>query len=182
VTGWKPGDVAKVTWADHKSTYSEVAVRAAVGDVWLHGLDWGGGTVSDEISSPAARRLIVIDPETLDLAFIERAFQRWTEWTSLVAEKVAIRLVLDALHITPSATPKPTEPLGLGAVAVDTDGRAFTRVCTCGCPAPWVLQGSMDQAARLTWSEISAVNVLSEGVPPVGSSSNPTEGATPHGN
>lgn len=151
---FKPGDVAMVR---HSKSGREMLMLRGYKDKWFEPT----GSFSD-VHVKGVRPVIVIDPEALDLELIERALVRWANWTSLVDEERAIRVLLDAIF--PAVTPpKPDEPTGVGAVVEDAEGNRFVRYIGSDFELPWRMVTTQSISAE-SWATISAVRVLSEGV------------------
>lgn len=129
-----------------------------------------GDNIHERVNSCAGkgcRPLVVIDPEDAEQVEALRAvfrsreclpFDRTDDWQASLRE-----------FATPTP-PKPDEPPGLGAVVEDARGRRFTRHCDCSQnpdwpAADWWPNGTSVAGSNVRWSQITAVRVLSEGVP-----------------
>jgi len=152
---WKPGDVAR--------TIAGGTIARTATHKWIllddgHPIDCD----DDRISRP----LVVIDPE--DAEQVERLSRLlWPHYSD--NEHARLRkaeITVDALREFADPTPpKEPEPLGLGAVVEDAEGRRFIRVEPDGGQAKWVLSRALlGEDPRHVWSAIDAVRVLSHGV------------------
>lgn len=155
---WNPGDVAMVTKSNGNTTPA-VRTRDHKGtDLWVAiGIDhW----ITDG-PHITARPLVVIDPE--DAEQVSRL-------CSLLGKHhgahSAVDLDLDFVSsqaaLREFADPKPRieEPRGLGAVVRDSSGLKWIRVTNTPGTFPWLRDGYGVEG----WSNIDAVEVLSEGV------------------
>ena len=99
--------------------------------------------------------VVVIDPED-DAAVIDLCGAY-----ASVDHTVGTRSMRDALRsLLP--TPKPPEPMGLGAVVEDADGDRWVRAAS--NHQPWFFMTSDRDAVWLPYGYIDAVRVLNEGV------------------
>lgn len=154
---FKPGDVAMVN--------GRVCIRKS-GD-WANGEGWEhGDRLAFRFADHEAldiRPLVVIDPEDAEqvraLANLIVSRVELGGWPTNLDLADALR---EFAHPTP---PKEPEPLGLGAVVEDAEGRRFIRVEPDGGQAKWVLSRALlGEDPRHVWSAIDAVRVLSHGV------------------
>ena len=153
---WKPGDVAMVEvgcWANQR-----VALRLAEGWSHTNGVNVDG----DGVVIPV-RPLVVIDPE--DREQVEALILAWAK------EEPGARIDDLAVGVTRAqaalrsliADPKPAEPMGLGAVVEDAEGRRWVRLE--GDDPAWTAYDPSDDSHSSThYSYIAAVKVLSEGM------------------
>jgi hypothetical protein len=157
-----PGDVALVTWRAQGKEHTDVRIRAksaSVGDVW-----WGGNGWIGDASAKGARRLVVIDPEDreqVEALCRAEAAEYEVRLTALQPEEItAMQAALRSLI----ADPKPEEPLGLGAVVVEPDGKRWVRIESADSSEPWREKPWACGPVRCHWQGVDAVKVLSEGV------------------
>lgn len=157
---WKPGDVAATDYRGVTSRAMVVEGRSCPQmhpprPHW-HSLRGGWNPLDDE--HVTHRPLVVIDPE--DRGQVEELIRLF--WANGNDDCDDIRATQAALREFANPTPpKPDEPLGLGAVVEDAEDRR------------WVRNESRDDcpwrcAVDLCWlpySEITAVRILSPGVP-----------------
>jgi hypothetical protein len=160
---YKPGTVALVEagcWANRV-----VAIRTGV----PNNMGWAYCGTRDGQSTQAwspdtsgivtpLRPLAVIDPE--DRGEVERLMDPLRRMGFAPHACGAVDCLTTALREFAKPTPpKPAEPLGLGAVVEDAEGRWWSRLGgTTGYPWHHGLQG------RAHYAHIDAVRVLSEGV------------------
>jgi hypothetical protein len=140
---WKPGDVAMVR--------GDVCIRRSDG-AWEHGRE-------DVFAHPAAsdaRPLVVIDPESdEDVDRLRDAL--WPGGTFDVWQDRIRELANPTLRIE--------EPAGLGAVVEDAAGGRYVRVTPENLSFPGEVWETRYGGERwLTWSDVKAVRVLSEGI------------------
>jgi len=161
-TDWKPGDVAMVTWRGMGITREDMRLRGTTRSGTNAWWDAEGTWIGDE-TAKAVRRLLVIDPEDreqierLDVAY-QAALDSAPKYHGLAdVMQQALRAML-----APPKPPKPEEPLGLGAVVVDSAGGLWV-LCATGrgmfrkCNDP-------NRGCFWSWKQIDAVEVLSQGV------------------
>lgn len=162
MSGWKPGDVAWVFGEEPSGRsaieFSEAAIRTVDGK-W----STANGEVIDEWVFNA-RQMITVDPETLDFDLLERALNRWVEWSSLSHERAAIRYLLSLLE---PSSPKPDEPANWLSVVEDREGVQWYRwsVRPMDLDRAWISSWDEDRSDPVAYAAIDAVTVLSEGVP-----------------
>lgn len=124
--------------------------------------DWLGGSVGGDEQIEALRPLVVIDPEDREqVERLERGIANRCGWISEPlshSHRDAIAAALRSL-IEP---PKPEEPLGLGAVVEDIDGKRWVRTVPSLGNFNW-RSAEADPTVE-KWSAVNAVRVLSEGV------------------
>lgn len=153
---WKPGDVAfgrYPIWGagGRETTYEEMRlVRYDCGWARADNPDdtVGDGNPTQHIDP---RPLVVIDAE--DHEQVERFAK------ALMMHTESAQMALRSL-VTP---PKPVEPTGRYAVVVDAHGDEWLRAAV--GHAPWLQSGYFTVANWTNYDEITAVKVLSEGVP-----------------
>lgn len=124
-----------------------------------HGQREGGGLrCLNANQAETVRPLVVIDPEDEDqVRLLQRALKSTP--SSLSHRISELQAALRSLV----APPKPDEPMGLGAVVEDAEGRRWIRHGS--GPAPWMLAGaSPSNRDTYPFSGLTAVRVLSEGV------------------
>lgn len=158
----QPGDVAMValsgeTYLAFYDAFNEAWVSAKSGRLYPNGL-------------AEIRPLVVIDPE--DREQVERVDARWAELMGwIVNDSISVNKRRDhmqtALREFANPTPpKPSEPLGIGAVVQDADENRFIRIGT-DAIAPWFSEVPRDKDRPYRYyADITAVKVLSEGVTP----------------
>lgn len=182
---WKPGDVAMVTvpkkslptFAVHeRGDASAPMCRFSTGWALLADPDYYWK--DDYAFFSDIRPLVVVDPvditgpeETDDadpIAEIANCLERLAEAEGANAingsyrGKIAARLGLRFKAVL--SPPRPDEPTGLGAVVEDAHGVLYVRVAQDDRGYPdWKPSHSMD---RMTWLNVAAVKVLSDGVQP----------------
>lgn len=118
------------------------------------GRHWMHATGSTPVGVRVIRPLLVIDVEDhAQVHHLATAFARERERINgnAAAMASALQLLL--------GPPKPPEPVGLGAVVKDAQGRRWTRIDS-NDGRPWHCGGSFPTR----WAEIAAVDVLSEGI------------------
>jgi hypothetical protein len=160
-TDWKPGDVALATYDGKTKVY--LRVRRDGFDQWE---SQDGTTLKRFEMADVARRLLVIDPESGEQ--IERLLLAYWEnvtepFVLSVEQKVAgLQSALRAM-LEPPKPPKPDEPIGLGAVVVDGDGRRWTWAGEQDINDDRHWRQETSHLGR-TYDRINAVEVLSSGV------------------
>jgi len=170
VRTWKPGDVVTATvngrpnvrviagWSkyDPQLRWAELSTR------WADGDDDEAWFMPSQVVDH--RPLVVIDPEDreqverLTSLVFEGARKRPYEGGAVEAMQAALRSLV--------ADPKPEEPVGLGAVVEDADGRRYVRVCVGdhgGDSVAICWRGQGFVVGQTRWEDIPAVRVLSEG-------------------
>lgn len=159
-TEWKPGDVAMLT----NSGVDHLALRTIYG--WV--VPAASGYRDTNQGFDAARRLVVLDPESDDdvqrlmSLYVTRAAEHGALIPALVTQankrEAAMRAALRELaNPTP---PKPDEPTGLGAVVEDGDGGKWVRTPS----GAWHGPGKNFAAKWDYLPDGAIVRVLSEGV------------------
>lgn len=159
---WKPGDVAMVGVPTkttpgaqaHVQGNTEVAVvKARQGWLALEDTDYFW---SDDYSffNGEIRPLVVIDPEdTKQVGLLCAALDKQSGFGNWIGEtQAALR---EFANPTP---PKPDEPIGLGAVVVDSDARIWIHDPTTPTTHNWHSRG-----VGRAWHNVGAVRVLSDG-------------------
>ena len=158
MSDWKPGDVAMVT---HQATHPKAKV----------GLRGDAGWFTADVFVPdaavvTAHRLVVIDPE--DREQVERLasiyYGKGWHNTYLHVRPPMIDAMQAALREFANPTPRIEEPKGLGAVVRDVHGELWVRDKTTTTVAHWKRARGQMGGKRVSWSDINAVRVLSEGV------------------
>lgn len=148
---WKPGDVVVMPGTGKRAIVTTADVRPfrTQDDVE----QWG-----DAINGVEVRPLVVIDPEDRDqverltAALFSEIGGDWPDGYTANETQAALRKFADR-------QPQVTEPMGLGAVVEDDEGRTWIR--TNGRPGyEWYLP---NQCIR-PWSFFTAVRVLHEGM------------------
>lgn len=177
---WKPGDVALVEagcWANRA-----VALRTGTpGNMgWAYCGSYGGKSTQNWSSDDSGivtpiRPLAVIDPE--DREQVEALIAAYVRRGTALGYSMPSRQDADRLDAMQAALrefadpkpPKPDEPLGLGAVVVDSNDVTFVRA---GRLSPdgfhlhdcWRAVDGPIVGDWKRWDRIDAVRVLSEGV------------------
>ena len=172
MTDFKPGDVVAITEYGGADPAVRVDADCGVsrhlhaGPHWHYLAHARSGAMWCSKSHPAARRLVVIDPESdPDVIRLENALE---------AQGCRVGMGVQAAlreFATPTP-PRPDEPTGLGAVVEDADGLKWVSVEEMPPFGRWycgVLPDddcSIADGAFREWSALSAVRVLSEGIQP----------------
>lgn len=143
---WKPGDVAVNVATGQRM------ILADLGAIYV----WKSTNGHDVLESRYARPLVVIDPE--DREQVERLVEAFDWKRDRGFDTDQMQAALRSL-ITP---PRPPEPMGLGAVVEDEDGRRWVR--TGFTPSPWTTSFDDDSGKNTQYADITVVRVLSEGV------------------
>ena len=148
---WKPGDVAMVT-----TRHGEHQGQHTSGGHWF--VNRLGGMFSSGRQVIDVRPLVVIDPEDEDemQRVVDALYAKGSRQFSLHLDWCEVQAALRSL-VAPS---KPDEPLGLGAVVEDAEGRRWVRA-----PRESRCDWHCQELGPTKWSVIAAVKVLSEGVP-----------------
>lgn len=161
-TEWKPGDVAMVVCSDGNERPAIVGTRYIDDSpVFVFG---SGGLRSPETSR--ARRLVVIDPESdSDIKRLCDAYRSVDHGVGTMHMQKALR---EFANPTP---PKPDEPMGFGAVVSCDPGPVYewalaVRTSTGHTARPWEWRDSSGNGGPASWSELKALEVLSDGVTP----------------
>lgn len=161
---WKPGDVVVITNGEMSGVIGFGVDRAIV---YIN----DGQPVTAAYGPSEARPLVVIDPEDreqverlrdlYDSAYHEqnRAIQTAPKGTRGNALQAALR------EFANPKPPKPDEPTGIGAVALDDTGCKWIQVDRRNGVAGWAHCDAQSGIFRF-WSDIDAIEVLSEGVHP----------------
>lgn len=145
---WQPGDVAMAFDRD----WSIRVVRHRGDPDYWSAADggWPQGVRAEDLQY---RPLVVIDPENREqVKRLTDAYLAQFGFAFADHRTDAMQAALRSL-ITP---PRPPEPMGLGAVVVNDQGREFVRMHD----GWW--RG--DEPCSLNWAAVHAVRVLSEGV------------------
>ena len=171
---WKPGVVAIRSYTGDSGyemrSMLVIGCPLANHDAGMHWHHVNGGW---DPALPARqnldyRPLLVIDPEDREQvrSLLETYGRQFTDWTPELDSNVTrLQQALRAM-LAPPKPPKPEEPLGLGAVVVDSEGRRWVSVSTRLDVPRWLNQskplGSTTQWSR--WDALDAVDILSQGV------------------
>ena len=153
---WKPGDLAMVLCPDVERRQARyLAPKSGV-------CEEAAWQFADDslllVSKSNARPLVAIDPE--DREQVERLYKTFVT-TAAVNRADALQAALrEFANPTP---PKPEEPTGLGAVVEDAEGERWVWLAQGAEGAHWHRVGTPEK--RANWHQITAVRVLSEGVP-----------------
>lgn len=173
-TDWKPGDVVVATVKDRPdvrlvagwSRYEPRLRWCELSPRWGDGDDDECWFMPNQVTD--ARPLLVIAPEDRDQVERLVSLLHETPWfrdqspnkpTHTSVLQNALRAML-----APPKPPKPEEPLGLGAVVVDADGKRWSRCANeyDNGTAVWYRPGQ----GWTVWCDIDAVGILSQGVTP----------------
>ena len=115
---WQPGDVARIQY-DRVDQIGVVRRRVAAGGALEFAYGSGGfDMVADETVGPAARPLVVIDPE--DPQQVERLY-------GALAARVGMATISEALRSL-VALPKPEEPTDFAAQVRDRNGLRWVKL------------------------------------------------------
>lgn len=153
---WQPGDVAMVTYRVGECIEKNVCAKTDKGwDCLAPGV---GFLMHGDVYE--ARPLAVIDPE--DAEQVERLADCWRSVGSAEVDDnplslIGLRLREALRQFADPKPPKPDEPTGLGAVVRDADGDLWVR----RSDVHFICPKNPNEA--LTWAEVEAVEVLSEG-------------------
>lgn len=142
----------------------EIAVRGTgiFEDKWYVGgprLGSQHGFYEDRVE--IIRALVVIDPEDWESA------KRLTQLMFEVAHPFDGRIADTQAALREFANPtppKPEEPLGLGAVIEDAEGRKWVRDLQGRASSPWLNSVIGNLPCRMSYGDLDVVRVLSEGV------------------
>jgi hypothetical protein len=143
--GWKPGDVAVLTFdADYDAA---VGVRRAENDGWYHSGGFGGGGAYDTIGGYAARALAGIDPESDgDRA---RLFSVLRDASGFQHTDEELRSALrEFANPTP---PKPEEPTDPKARVTDRRDNIWRQLAD----GDWVCTSGPDIGEYLNWDQLA---------------------------
>lgn len=109
------------------------------------------------------RSLAVIDPEDHE-RFADILVRRVSDRLSLDEEDIGyIRDAISGAFVE-FVSPKPEEPTGLGAVVEDATGCLWLLVMSNSGPFRWARKGEV-LGDWLSWPQIDAIRVLSDGIP-----------------
>lgn len=154
---WKPGDVAMIEVGCHANRH--VAMFTDTG--WRYGTDmW---VTNDPAIVSVVRPVAVLDPEDREAVARLGELIRDQHQNNVFAIDDVQAALREFANPTP---PKPEEPLGLGAVVEDDEGREWIRRVRKG-RSPWAHYDEAERTSRgRDYDEIAAVRILSEGVQP----------------
>jgi hypothetical protein len=163
VTGreWKPGDIAVVTEQPATIGAQREAFVAVKDDKGWFAVDPGVGWFgnSDIVD---ARPLVLIDPE--DREQVERLANAIWAYRGNIVSDLCSATEHGLREFANPTPPKPEEPLGLGAVVVDAEGRCWVRDTDNPGELNWLSSPRGISPKRSRYATIAAVKVLSEGV------------------